>query len=158
MTKWDLVSITLDQLISQWGVSQGKRDRFDVTWVNSGSQCDTIIRWDPRGSVLSPEDSNTHTPKLIQITFRRISYFEGMFECTITDVSGSPFIKEKEKNIKSHKSNFVQFTKLYRRFKNLEKNIIRYKKAKENNSFLEDLMKVFPTLLDGEILGEDYKD
>ena len=86
--------------------------------------------------------------------------FCGYFTCTITDLTDPQSLprQTKEKTVQSEHRNFATFTKLHKRFHLLEENIIRYKKAKENNSFLEDLIKVFPRTLDGAILGEDYND
>jgi hypothetical protein len=157
MTKWDIISITLTQLISQWNRAPEWRDQFELNEVSTGINSVSVsIKWDPRAKRYEPEQQQSHVPKTIEVSFQKTGFFSGLFTCTITDTSLTLPSQKNNKIMNSEHRQLASFTKLHKDFRRLQDEIIRYKRMKENNLFLEDLIKVFPRTLDGAILGDDY--
>jgi hypothetical protein len=153
MTKWDLIHVALRELIKQWN-SGHNLDYFSAGLEypdHIGARCETVIKWDPK----LPTDSQNHMeiPKAIRISKRG----GGRFTCTIVDTATTlPHSKKDKDKFIEDEREFIWFRKLNRDFLRLYADIERYKRLKENNIFLNDLVKVFPRTFDGALLGDDY--
>lgn len=145
MTKLELIRVALTELRKQWNV--GENAEWFQTLPDAGFESEeVVIKWTPQVKV----DSQHHytIPKAVTITRKK----DGRFFCVIHDTASS---FKNEKSI----TDFVwywQITKLNREFNALREKIVEYKRTKENNHFLSDLIKVFPQSMDGAILGDEY--
>lgn len=150
MTKWDLIRVALTELRKQWNTAE-TCEWFDTPEFGS-NEAEVSIKWNPKHTA----DSQGQYIIAKAVTISRRS--DGTFSCVILDTASSntiPHMHRNEKQIADYRW-YWQVTKLNREFNALRKKIVQYKRAKENNSFLSDLVKVFPHSMDGEILGSDY--
>lgn len=159
MDKWELIEITLDQLIAQW---KANKEQFDIDISNGEIRLDNnqyaemSISWCP----ISPSDQSadklsTDSMKIrkgVLITYRR----GGEFKCFIFKVGGLPRSaadNQLPENSISAKKCLTPFRSLYRKFMRLRSDIATHKRHKANSSYMANLCGVFPGTLDEHILG-----
>jgi hypothetical protein len=148
MTKADLIRAALIELKKQWNVGE-HHDWFN-TLPDPGIMSDeVIVKWTPQ----TQNDSQGYFSPTKTVTISRKK--DGRFHCVINDTA-SAF--RGEKSIISDYCWYWKYTKLNREFEALRQKIVEYKRAKENNHFLEDLMKIFPQSFDGVLLGDDFNE
>lgn len=150
MLKLDLIRVALTELRKQWNVGE-TMEWFDTTDYGANED-EVYIKWNPK---VTPDSQGFILPKAVTISRKK----DGRFSCVILDTASSnsiPHMHRNEKTIYSEVLWYWQWTKINREFNALRKKIVQYKRMKENNSFLSDLLKVFPQSMDGALLGSEY--
>ena len=163
MDKWELIEITLDQLIVQW---RSNKESFDIDVgtpeirLGDNGHPDMSICWSP----ISSNDHNegaaltTDSMKLrkgVMITYNR----RGEFKCFIYKVGPQglrPADGSLAENSISAKKCLVPIRSLYRKFMRLRSDVLTHKRHKANSSYLSNLCGVFPGTLDEHLLGSSY--
>ena len=159
MDKWELIEITLDQLIEQW---KANKEQFDIDVSNGEVQLEThnyaemSISWCP--TILNDKSADKISTDPIKMRKGvMISYRRGNgFRCYIFKINGMtkrPADGALSENSISASKSLTPIRSLYRKFMRLRSDIAAYKRHKANSSYLTNLCGVFPGTLDGHILG-----
>ncbi len=155
MDKWELIEITLDQLIKQW---EDNRDSFDIDIGRGESFSSRIslgstlsIFWSPYGSSNNPTDS-MKLQKGVMITYDRKNEFRCLIY-RVDRVSQQPIEGSVAENSISARRCFVPIRQLYRKFANLRSKILKHKMQKTNSLYMSSLCGVFPGTLDEHLIG-----
>lgn len=153
MDKWKLIEITLNQLAEQW---KQNKELFESD--NEGDQDPTLnTNKDPYVSWRPPKDINGEQQQLGLIEKSvTITYSPGgrFFKCEIRSTKQLPGSNRNDTCIIARRS-FIPIRSMYWSFRKLRGQIIKHKKTKESNEYLDDLCKIFPGTLDNYILGDD---
>lgn len=153
MDKWQLIEITLRQLVEQWKHNKdlfATDTREDQDPTLAGSKPDKFISWEP------PKESDAEREQLAIVSKTvKISYSSGgrFFKCEISQRGKLP--NAKPENLIIAQKSCIPIRSLYWDFMRLRKQIIKYRKTQESNKYLQDLYNIFPGTLDNYILGGD---
>ncbi len=148
MDKWELIEITVDQLIEQWN---NNKESFEV------DVSDLTICWSPATLNDDSEDKSLSTDSMklrkgVIIAYSRKNTFE-CFIYKIDDASKRPASDAVAENSVSAKKCLAPFRSLYRKFMRLRRDILIHETQKANSSYLSNLVGVFPGTLDDHLLG-----
>ena len=143
MDKWELVDITLGQLIEQWKVD---REAFEM---GEEGYMELKIRWTPKFDKVT---DSMITPKAIACKYSKSS---GEMSCAIFNFDGDGRVATNPAVVVKVSSYFMFFRPAYRKFQWLIKQILIREKEREQQRFMRELLKVFPGTMDEYILGKD---
>ena len=157
MDKWELIEITLNQLIEQWGVN---KEQFDIDVVDdtySNGYTERSILWCPVDLNDASEDrSATDSIKIrkgIVITNRGNEFRCVIFKVDSVDLKGTKGVPAE--NSITAKKRLIPFRSLYRKFMKLRSEISTYKRNKANSSYMSNLCGMFPGTMDEHLIGGD---
>jgi hypothetical protein len=150
LDKWELIGITLDQLIKQW---ETDRDSFEADATNPGID-EKQISWSPK--ITAGDNTHSTDPmglsKAVILTYNK---HLNELSCGIYKVNPSATTKlEREMYISTGKW-FMSFRKTYKKFLWLREQIRQRDKNRKSDAYLKELYKVFPRTFDQEILGKE---
>ena len=151
MDKWQLIEITLKQLIQQWKHNKElfKTDsREDQDPTIASNKPENFISWEPPEKPAAEQQQLALVSKTVTITY---SPGGRWFKCEISQKGKLP--SAKPENIIIAQKSFIPMRSLYWDFMRLRRSIIEYKKTQEGNQYLQDLYDIFPGTLDNYILG-----
>lgn len=160
MDKWELIEITLDQLIAQW---RANKEQFDIdvstgeVRLDNNSYTEMSVSWTPIVLNDDSEDKSKSTDSMkirkgVMITYRK----GGPFRCFIYKLNGlnrRPTEGDLAENSISAQRYLTPIRSLYRKFMRLRSEIAAYKRHKANSAYMSNLCGVFPGTLDEHILG-----
>lgn len=160
MDKWELIEITLDQLVVQW---RANKESFDIDVdrgeirLDDNTHSEMSISWSP--AVLNDKSDDkplsTDSMKLrkgVMITYDRKSEFKCLIY-KVDKLSRRPAEGALAENSLSAHKCLAPIRSLHRKFMRLRSDILEYKRQKANSSYLSNLCGVFPGTLDEHILG-----
>lgn len=150
MDKWQLIEITLEQLLQQW---KHNKDLF-VTDTKESREAtlsrkphDKFISWEPPAEPDPEQKQLALVSKTVRITYSPSGKY---FKCEIYGRSKLP--SQPGTHIIAQKR-FIPIRSLYWDFVRLRKAIIEHRRTRENNNYLKNLYNVFPGTLDDYLLG-----
>jgi hypothetical protein len=148
MDKWELIEITLDQLMEQW---LENKDLFQTDTISNYTNVYRQPQIDTYYVVWSPpkNEDGSHIDKSVYVSYNHVTkIFQcGMFSGEISNG------KISDSTVRATKI-LIPIRRLYRRFMRLRKNIDNHHKTKFGNKYLEELCSVFPGTLDDDLLGK----
>lgn len=167
MDKWELIEITLDELIMQW--QNADRNLF-YTDYDAGDELydhkykELTITWEPEEPTTDHQKGQSISTDSMRIRKGvTISYHKGSkeFRCLIHTANASKNGHFRASDIETSicaKKRFAQVRSLYRKFIKLRNDINNHQINKNNVEYISNLCKVFPGTLDDQILGDDSGD
>ncbi len=160
MDKWELIEITLNQLIEQW---ENNKELFDIDDAERLTR--DVNKYSEKSVTWSPMSLRTNDSKILTdpIKMRKgvvITYSSNEFRCLIYKIDQTS--KQLVEDTITARKFLMPFRSLYKKFMRLRAEIAKHKRDKASSTYLSNLCGVFPGTLDEHILGsvdgEEEKD
>ncbi len=158
MKKWELIGLTLEQLLERQRQNPESFEYSDKSYPIVGGGGQPTIYWQPKLTIKS--DSRTisdpnESQKAVIITFND---FTNQLICYIHSAITTTGIKALESKHADASMvddrNFIKYRANWRKFQQLANAIKEHDRTKENERYLKKLFSIFPGTLDKHLLGE----
>lgn len=157
MTKADILSITLDQLIGRFETNPESFDYVGCDLEKKSSlkfDNDSVI-WQTKiesNSEIIVDPTSQQRTIVVNYSIIEKALKVYIYNCTFESV-GSIYQVKADACIE-HKAYFIRFTRNFRKFNKLKNLILAREEHNEARSFLKKLSSTFPDTLDNHIFGK----
>jgi hypothetical protein len=155
MKKWELIGLTLEQLLEQHKQTPESFEYADKDYPVTGQGGNPLIYWQPKVDLKSSvvPDPN-ESQKAVIITYNELT---GRLVCYIYSniVPGLKAMEGRNADatvIDDRK--FMKWRSNWHKFNKLAEAIKEHDRSKENDTFLKKLFSIFPGTLDKHLLGD----